>query len=111
MEDVKLPIDRHSKKRAILIDEKVLYNPSCQDYINELIDINELSSYFDTIILSTDLEYCESYLRHNALESLVVEKYTNYKSLKDNYRFLLMICTKKESNKLKDYYKCEILTR
>lgn len=111
MENIQLPIDRHSKKRAILIDEQLLYNESCRDYINELIDINELSSYYDTVILTTDKKYTQEFLIHNSLKSLVVEKYTNYEKLKNKYRFLLLICCKKESKELKKYYKCEILTR
>ena len=111
MENIQLPIDRHSKKRAILIDEQLLYNDSCKDYINEIIDINELSSYYDTIILSSDVEYTAHFLVHNSLDALVIQKYTEYEYLKNKYRFLLLLCMRKESRDLKKYYKCEILTR
>lgn len=111
MENIQLPVDRHSKKRAILIDEQLLYNDSCKDYISEIIDINELSSYYDTIILSSDVKFTEQFLIHNSLDSFVIEKYTGYEYLKNKYRFLLLFCMRKESRELKKYYKCEILTR
>jgi hypothetical protein len=111
MENTQLPIDRHSKMRAILIDDSVLLNPVCQDYINEMIDISEISVYYDAIILTSDKKYVEEYLKHNSLAAKVEEKYTRYEELKKKYRFLLLICTRQESKRLKDYYKCEILSR
>ena len=111
MENTQLPIDRHSKKRAILIDEQLLYSDACKDYICELIDINELSTYYDTVILSTDIEFTKHFLNHNSLKASVELKFSNYEKLKNKYRFLVLICPKRESREMKKYYKCEILVR
>ena len=111
MKDIQLTIDRHSKPRAILIDESLLFNESCRDYITEIIDINELSVYYDTIILSSDKNYMKEFLLHNSLCSRIESKYEKYKELKNEYKFLLLICMKKDAKKMKEYYKCEILSR
>lgn len=104
-------IDRHSKTRAILIDDSLLLNDNCKDYISEIIDINELSIYYDTVVLSTDTRYMKEFLKHNALFSRVEKKYENYSELKKKYKFLFLICMRKDSKKMKDYYRCEILMR
>lgn len=109
MENSHVQIDRHSKKRAILIEDNLLMNSNCQDFINEIIDINEISVYYDTIILTSDKNYIEAYLEHNSLASKVENKYSNYDELRKEYRFLVLLCSRKESKQMKDYYKCEIL--
>ncbi|MBQ9160907.1 MAG: hypothetical protein IJ122_06255 [Methanobrevibacter sp.] len=104
-------IDRHSKKRAILIDEDVLFNSGCQDYMHELIDIAEISDYYDCIILTKNNKKVQKYVEHWSLHALVYPRYKYYDEMKKTYRFLLLFCTKKNIKHMKDYYKCEILMR
>lgn len=104
-------IDRHSKKRAILIEDRLLLSQSSQDYINEIIDINEISEYYDTIILADDVMFVKAYLEHYGLKSIVTKKYENCSKLRTKYRFLVMMCMKKELKKLQSFYQCDVLSK
>lgn len=104
-------IDRHSKKRAILIDEDILFSSGTQDYMHELIDLAEISDYYDCIILAKNEKKIRKYTEHWALQTLIYPRYKNYEEMKKTYRFLLLFCTKRNIKKMKAYYRCETLMR
>lgn len=106
-------IDRHSKKRAILIDDELLLNRIVQDYMHEIIDIAEISIYYDCIILTNDLKYgyINEYLDKWGLTAKVIKKFADYQELKEQYRFLVLFSTKKNAKELKNFYKSEVLVR
>lgn len=110
-EEKKDIIDRHSKKRSIIIDDELLLNPNLQDYIHELIDISEISEYYDCIIITDNCEKMQKYLDHWALSALVYKKYTSYKEIKRTYKFLVAFCSRKNVQEIRSYYQCETLTR
>lgn len=111
MEEKKDIIDRHSKKRSIIIEDELLFNLNVQDYIHELIDISEISDYYDCIIVTNNCEKVYKHLEHWGLQALVYKKYTSYKEIKKTYKFLVMFCSKKNSQELRSYYQCELLVR
>ncbi len=106
-------IDKHTKKRALLIDDSILLNPIVEDYIYLLIDICELSNYYDCIIVAEkeNMQNVIEKLDHECLVARVVQKYSQYDQLKNKYRFLLAICNESDKQKVKQFYRCEVLTR
>lgn len=104
-------IDRHSKRRAILIEDNVLLNPNIQQYIHEIIDINEISEYYDTIILTDDEVFMKHYLDHWMLKSEISPKLQMPEEMRKKYKFILMICSKQNAKYLRKIYQCELLTR
>lgn len=104
-------IDRHSKRRAILIEDEILFNPNIGQYIHEIIDINEISDYYDTIILTDDIFYMKRYLEHWMLNSEICKKFDMTEEMRRKYKFILLICSKNHAKYLRKYYQCETLTR
>ncbi len=106
-------IDRHTKKRLIIIDFSLLITQSAQDYIMLIMDIAEISDYFDVIVTCRDaeMEYARQFLEHWALVGEVKEEYTGYEDLLEEYRVLVCFTAKKNREAYKKYYRCDVMSR
>lgn len=106
-------VDRHTKKRLIIIDSSLLLTYAAQDYVMLIMDIAEISDYFDVMVTCREgeMEYMKGFLEHWALVADVKEQFTDYDDLLEEYRILVCFTTKQHREEYKKYYRCDILSR
>ena len=106
-------IDRHTKGRTIIVDSDLLFNGVCQDYMMLLIDLAEISDYFDVIVTckAEDINKTEEFLDHWMLRAEVKERYTDYKEILSKYRVLFCFVSSRNRDKYKEYYHSDCFTR
>lgn len=106
-------VDRHTKGRLIIIDSNLLLTYSAQDYTMLIIDIAELSDYYDCLITCKpgEVEYIKQFCEHWALKADVSERFTNYEEILEKYRILVCFTTKADRDDYKKYYRCDTLSR
>lgn len=106
-------IDRHTKKRLIVIDSSLLLAQTSQNYIMLLIDLAELSDYFDVLVVTKpgEVEYVKEFLSHWMLKAEVRERYQDYQEIINEYHIMFCFTTMRNREKFKQYYRVDCLSR
>lgn len=106
-------IDRHTKKRLIVIDSSLLLAQSSQNYIMLLIDLAEISDYFDVLVVAKkeEVEYIKQFLDHWMLKANVRERYKEYQEIISEYNIMFCFTTMRNRENFKQYYRVDCLSR
>lgn len=106
-------IDRHTKGRLIIIDSALLLAQTSQNYIMLLIDLAEVSDYFDVMVVAKDseLDYIREFLDHWMLKATVRERLQGYQEIIEDYRIMFCFTTMRNRDKFKQYYRADCLSR
>lgn len=106
-------IDRHTKKRLIVIDSSLLLAQSSQNYIMLLIDLAEVSDYFDVLVVAKkeEVEYIKQFLDHWMLKANVRERYKEYQEIISEYNIMFCFTTMRNRENFKQYYRVDCLSR
>lgn len=106
-------IDRHTKKRLIIIDSSLLLAQTSQNYIMLLIDLAEISDYFDILVVAKTgkVEYVKEFLHHWMLKAEVRERYRDYQEIISEYHIMFCFTTMRNRDKFKQYYHVDCLAR
>ena len=107
--------DKTVRKRAILLDSTLLVNESTKDYAFFLADVIEYCGtmeYCDLIVLDTSFDKAKlkRQLKNWCINpDKIIYPYADFDKLKETYRFLLLICSKRNRTMMRNYYKCNLL--
>lgn len=106
-------VDRHTKGRLIIIDSSLLLTYASQDYTMLLVDIAEISDYYDCLITCKpeEVEYMIHFCEHWGLSAKIGERFKNYDDLLRDYRIMVCFTTKRDREEYKKYYRCDVLSR
>ena len=106
-------IDRHTKKRLIVIDSSLLLAQTSQNYTMLLIDLAEISDYFDVLVVGkpTEVDYIKGFLDHWMLRANVRERYQDYQEIIKEYHIMFCFTTMRNREKFKQYYRVDCLSR
>lgn len=106
-------IDRHTKKRLIVFDSSLLLTQVSQNYSMLLIDLAELSDYFDVLVVCKpgEVEYVKEFLHHWMLKADVKEHYTDYEEIINEYHIMFCFTTMANRENFKKYYRADCLSR
>ncbi len=106
-------IDRHTKKRLIVVDSALLLAQTSQNYTMLLIDLAELSDYFDVLVVGKpgEVDYLKSFLDHWMLKAEVRERYKDYKEIITEYHIMFCFTTMYNRENFKKYYRVDCLSR
>lgn len=106
-------IDRHTKKRLIVIDSSLLLAQTSQNYIMLLIDLAELSDYFDVLVVTKpgEVEYVKEFMNHWGLKADARERYQDYQEIINEYHIMFCFTTMRNREKFKQYYRVDCLSR
>lgn len=106
-------IDRHTKKRLIVIDSALLLTQISQDYIMLLIDLAELSDYFDVLVVTKagEVNYVKEFLNHWMLKANVREQFKDYKEIIEEYHIMFCFTTMASREEFRKFYRADCLSR
>lgn len=106
-------IDRHSKKRLIVVDGKLLLTQISQDYMMLLIDLAEISDYFDVLVVGkeSEMEILKEFLDHWMLKAEVKVAFQDYKEILQQYRIMFCFTTMRSRDKFREYYRVDCFSR
>lgn len=106
-------IDRHTKNRLIIVDSYLLLAQVSQSYIMLLIDLAELSDYFDVMVVckATEVDYIQEFLDHWMLKATVKPRYQDYQEIIKHNRIMFCFTTMSNREKFRQYYRADCLSR
>ena len=106
-------IDRHTKKRLIVIDSNLLFTQASQHYMMLLIDLAEISDYYDVMLVCKKdrIEELQQFVEHWMLKADVREQFTDYEKILKEYNIMFCFTTMRMRDKFKEYYRVDCLSR
>ena len=106
-------IDRHTKSRLIIVDSALLLTQISQHYTMLLIDLAELSDYFDVLVVckKEEVEYVKQFLDHWMLKAKVAERYTDYDKILEEYCIMFCFTVMKNREEFRKYYRADCLSK
>lgn len=106
-------IDRHIKGRCLIIDSRLLLIQNSMEIAMLIMDIAEISDYYDVLVLSKkgEEDYIKGFLEHWGLKGEVVVEYTRYDEILAKYKILGVFTLAHQAEKMRRYYRSTIFAR
>ena len=106
-------IDRHTKNRCVIIDIMCLMAYNSMDISMLIMDIAELSDYYDCIVICPKGKEADTevFLEHWGLNGKVMTEYMDKDEILDEYKILTVFTTRQKQDRMKEYYHTTVFAK